>query len=511
MATGRCGGSGGYRNPRTGHFFTLMQSKLQSVAKCARVFEEAMRLDNADCPLRQAQAFITHKLDLINSKEWAFRPGNMQNFYHCMISDVFHALNYHGGCMQGAENGVGGVMWWSDGGGTQTVFNRLHNRSWTLHQVLDKDKGCGADFVVNHFTHSVKIKNFDPNAPVAASDVFVEVKQSSGFGLLQDFSDITEEKPGHEPTIVYQVRETHKLMYTTELIPNPNNLQALAWAIDRNTVGGNANILRTTRADDATGRVKVTYTLVKGGYFALCSNNVQPGPCAERVRAICSVARQVSSCTNAMDETRSSHTQNKRVITNGQQNYMSRDFVQPADLIKLKETLFYTSYGVMLGTAMTQWIGMGGSLIRSSDISEAIYNIFLVQLDLSRDILSPTKSSAGEIGRACQVSKARGVAHSLLCGAVQQTIDSGRQGMFALCLSSHKLLIKLGFGSGRQVHGTCVRDPHAPHHVPEYTTLHDRQRHRRHPAPHDSDRLYNCHAALVHSAQCSISQSRYRL
>ena len=104
---------------------------------------------------------------------------------------------------------------------------------------------------------------------------------------------------------------------------------------------------------------------------------------------------------------------------------MSHPFVQPTDLIEARRPIFDTCYSVAVYTGMMEWIGLGGGYIRASDIAEAIYSVFLVQLDLAKDILNPDKSSAGEFGRACQISKARGVATSLLYGAVEATIDAG--------------------------------------------------------------------------------------
>ena len=85
----------------------------------------------------------------------------------------------------------------------------------------------------------------------------------------------------------------------------------------------------------------------------------------------------------------------------------------------MTQAFFDTCYGVAVYTGMMQWIGLGGELLQSSDIAESIYAIFLVQLELARDLLNPDMSSEGEFGRTCQISKARGVANSMLYGAVQ--------------------------------------------------------------------------------------------
>ena len=341
----RAMGSDTYTNDRVAAIGVNMASRNRSASACISVYNEAKPRLAGACGMLDAMNYTLHKLDALNTTEWRFRPGNMQNFLHCITSDVMMCLNYHGGCMQGAENGIGSTLMWSDGGNNQRTLSKVPSHGWVLETVRRKNRGNGADFVINSLIIALSHKNYDPESTLG--EIFIELKQTSQQGLLMDVCNMFEEKPGLSKTIAHLVKDCFQLLYTTELQAQNNSvalacLQALSWLIYRNTITKVQNTLRTTRADDATGRVKVTYVQVKGGFLAIASNNVGKGPVDERIAAINSVVRRLSSCTAAMDNQATGYASDThRANLNGRQNYMARPYVQPSDLIAAKKVHTY--------------------------------------------------------------------------------------------------------------------------------------------------------------------------
>ena len=438
LAYSRAGGSDDYTNDRVAAFGKSMASKKTSSTLCRSMYEEAQAYAQGACGRVGAMQYAMLKFDKSNETEWSLRPGNLQNLLHLITSDIMQCLSYTGGCFQGAENGIGGTLMWSDGGNNHRSLSKVHGVGWSMQVIRRKNKGCGADFVLGMLILALTLKNYDSEMEIG--ELITELKQTSAHGLLLEVCHVLEQHVGGETKLVHLLDKIGRLTYTTELQAQNTPaalacLQALSWLITRNTITQVANILRTTRADDATGRVKVTYMQVMSGYLALASNNVGTGAVGERVAAINSVVRQLSSCSGPMGEctTQETEADRRRRISNGRQNYMARDYVPPEQHINTRRPLFFTGYGVAVFTAMMQWIGIGGGHIAASEVAESIYGIFLVQLDLSLGILNPDKSSAGEVGRACQISKARGVATSMFYGAIQASIEAGRTGIYSHC------------------------------------------------------------------------------
>lgn len=376
---------------------------------------------------------------------WDFRPDNLHYMIQLMVSDVMISLNFHGSVIAGAENGIGQTIIIRDGGGSYRRWFKHPDSSEKnmLGQIYQKKYGSGADFVLGKYKEYVNIGLYH-DLLCLHHNFFSELKKTSEMGLMSDTCNITETLGG-EKRLVHSVSNTMQRLYSTEFKAGADQqsnscMTAIAWLIPRNTIGKDINLFKTTRENEKTKqRVNVEYQQVISGYLVICTNNVAL-PSRERFRAIVSVSRSLMSSagTKTME-----HSQADPVLNvMGSPDAVSFDKLQRSGgvpdgsvnskvnsnqkCVQQAKPVFYTSMCTCMLTAFMQWTGCLGKL-KTSAVTEAILSIFYNQLDLSKDLLNPEMYSAGEKARCLQISKARGVAMSLIVTSLQETLESGRK------------------------------------------------------------------------------------
>ena len=89
--------------------------------------------------------------------------------------------------------------------------------------------------------------------------------------------------------------------------------------------------------------------------------------------------------------------------------------------------LYFANMCTVVTSGFLQWTGMLGKL-PTSPCLEAILDVFYGQLANSKSMINPDMYTPGERGRCIQISKARGIAMSLILTSMEQTLDAGRRG-----------------------------------------------------------------------------------
>jgi hypothetical protein len=229
--------------------------------------------------------------------------------------------------------------------------------------------------------------------------------------------------------------------YSTELKAGNDSqsqscMQAIAWLVPRNTTSTDVNIFKSTRENEKTkSRISVEYRQVIYGYWLICSNSVG-NLSRERFRTLTTVSRSIASAGNALNPLinnnnnsgcrRNHNNNNNNNDSAGVQDSssMAKDSYDP-QVINDAKPIFFSSFCTAIVTGFMQWTGILGKL-PTSPCLEAFLGVFYAQLDLSKSILNPDMFNQGERPRCLQISKARGVASSLIASSIQETIEAGR-------------------------------------------------------------------------------------
>ena len=437
LAHTRAIGSGGYTNGRVaayGRFITLNGGQ-DSRAECLRSYtssrEEGGR--QASSPTHLAWAYALEQIHACNQRAWHLRPDNVHLFFQVMVSDVQLALNFYGSVVDGAYNGIGATLVIVDG--NRNYRRRFYDRETNGRAdgvVLDKSNSTGADTARCASVSAVKID--ESCAEVSPGEVFTELKRVTELSLVQATCDIWEGLPGHM-ALRHSVTETMGRKYSTELKANgdqqsENCMTAIAWLIPRNTRTTACNSFQTTRENDGKERILVEYRQVTDGYLVLCANKVR-GTARERYHTMMAVSRSVASSADGMslasrlDDADDDAAQRRRAETDGRVDPMVNG--GDAKLEGLGRGLFFGAMGVALFTGFMQWTGMLGQ-IREPRRTAALLRTFTAHFELCHDLMNPDMACAGNRARFLEVSKARGVAVSLLGISMRETIEAGRRG-----------------------------------------------------------------------------------
>ena len=442
LAHTRAIGSGGYTNGRVaayGRFFTLNGGE-DSRAECRRSY--ASSRGGAEEPVsasltHHAWRYATEQIHACNQRAWHLRPDNMHLFFQVMVSDVQLALNFYGSVVDGAHNGIGATLVIVDG--NRNYRRRFYDRETNGRAdgvVLDKSNSTGADTALCDYVMAVKIDEYC--AEVSPGEVFTELKRVTELSLVQATCDIWEGLPGHM-TLRHSVTETMGRKYSTELKANgdqqsENCMTAIAWLIPRNTRTTACNSFQTTRENDGKERILVEYRQVTDGYLVLCANKVR-GAARERYHTMLAVSRSVASSADGMSlASRMDDAEEEREATVERRHRAETDGrVDPmvngggAKLEGLGRGLFFGGMGVALFAGFMQWTGMLGQ-IREPRTTAALLRTFTAHFELCHDLMNPDMACAGNRARFLEVSKARGVAVSLLGISMRETIEAGRRG-----------------------------------------------------------------------------------
>jgi len=445
----RAHGSDNYYNERICMYgkFLEMDNGEYSKTECSNCYHDFVRrfpnMGHSDL-CHSSMSFLGSVFDSCCSTGWDFRPDNLHYMFQLMVSDVMISLNFHGSVISGAENGIGQTIIIRDGGGS---YRRWYKHPDSLEknilgQIYQKKYGSGADFVLGKYKEYINIGLYH-DALTLHQNLFSELKKTSEMGLMSDTCNITETLGG-EKRLVHSVTNTMQRLYSTEFKAGADQqsnscMTAIAWLVPRNTIGKDVNLFKTTRENEKTKqRVNVEYQQVISGYLVICTNNVAL-PSRERFRAIVSVSRSLMSSAGTKTMERCQEDCILNVM--GSPDAVSFDKLQRSGgvpdgsvnskvnsnqkCVEYAKPLFYTGMCTCMLTAFMQWTGCLGKL-RTSPVTEAILSIFYNQLDLSKDLLNPEMYSAGEKARCFQISKARGVAMSLIVTSLQETVESGR-------------------------------------------------------------------------------------
>ena len=434
----RAGGSDIYENKRVESYGKFMMSFPQeSVRECKECYDVLTRtaLRNGtrlSCCVHEATTMFTHVMYECNAKEWTFRPDNLFLFVQMHISDVMLALNFQESSIDGASNGIGATLVIRDGGGNYRVFaykdlnpamlNELANGGTQVAMLAlySKGNGSGADMLVQRYRLMASPKAYTDHCTVG-SENFEEIKKTSEMGMLMGCCNVFE-KPMNGPTVqVNTIKDVSMRQYSTELKAgdDPASLccmQAISWLIQRNTTGTDMQKFVTTKENEKTkGRTTVEYQQVIYGYWLLCSNEVKRLS-RERMKTILAVTRTIASAADGLPSNDSAEGHLLCVPVSGS-----------IDVKPIARPLFFANMGTAVVAAFLQWTGVLGKL-PASPILETIIESFYSELAQCQDMLNPDTFRQGASARCLEVSKARGVALSLIMTSMEQTLEAGRTG-----------------------------------------------------------------------------------
>jgi hypothetical protein len=435
LAFTRATGSGGATNGRVaayGRFITHNHGEF-SRAECRRCYEESQRCEAS--MTHHAWQYALEQLHACNQRAWHLRPDNLFLLFQLLASDLHLTLNFYGSVVDGAHNGIGGTLVITDG--NRNYRRRFYDRETNGRSdgvVFDKSNSTGADTALNNYIMAMNIGDYASQFAVQG-DVYTELKRVTEMSLVKATCDIWEGLPG-SMTLKHSITETMGRKYSTELKANgdqqsENCMTAIAWLIPRNTKTTACNSYQTTRENDQKERVLVEYRQVTDGYLVLCANKVR-GPARERFHTMMAVSRSVASAADGMnlDLVLDAHDDQERVCEARRVAQDGR--VDPmvngagARLDGLGRGLFFAGMGTAMFAGFMQWTGMLGQ-IREPRTTEALLRTFMAHFELCNDIMNPDMASAGNRARFLEVSKARGVAVSLLGIGMRETIESGRR------------------------------------------------------------------------------------
>jgi hypothetical protein len=435
LALTRASGSDVYDNKRVEAYGKFMSMRKESIQECKDVHEHMMNkvLHNKarqGCCVHEAMMVFTDVMYQCNSNGWRLRPDNLYLLTQMMISDVMLAINFHESVIGGASNGIGATIVVRDGNGNHRLFSNKdmsvvkmgeasNANQVGMYQIQSKTNGCGADKCVNCYREIVSLKEFCAQL-VVASENFTEIKKTSEMGLLQGCCNVTESPMNGESVQTNTVKDTSMRQYSTELKASGdggsvNSLQAITWMIQRNTTGADTQKYVTTKEDEVKkGRTLVEYQQVIYGYWVLCSNVVGTN-CRERMKTILTVTRSMMSAANGIS------------VGGGEDcNLLCMPISNAKDIRPIARPLFFGNMCTTMVSAFVQWTGVLGKT-PSSPILETILEVFYMQLGRCHHMLNPDMFQPGDRPRCYEISKARGVAMSLIMTSMEQTIEAGRQ------------------------------------------------------------------------------------
>ena len=438
LALTRAMGSDMYENERVavyGKFIEHSNGSL-SLRECKSTCEKSMTISEnkrLGCGVHEALKLLFHTMTSCNAMAWSLRPDNLLLFSQMFTSDAMLSLNYHGSVIGGACNGIGATLVVRDGGGSYRKYFKDPSSSdtgATIGQIYSKRNGSGADTCVSMYKAVAGTRVYDPRFDTS-KEMISELKRTTELGLMQDSCNIVE-LHGTEIVQTHCVTETMGRKYSTELkaANDPQSqscMQAIAWLIPRNTTSTDVNVFKSTRENEKTkARIPVEYRQVIYGYWLICSNSVG-NLSRERFRTLVTVSRSIPAAANALNPDKRAHNNvGGRRIENGVQDSSSGSKDAYAkEVIDEARPVFFSSMCTVIVSGFMQWTGMLGKL-PSSPVLEALISVFYAQLDLSKDILNPDMFNQGEKPRCLQISKARGVASSLIATSIQETIEAGR-------------------------------------------------------------------------------------
>ena len=444
LAFTRATGSDGYTNGRVaayGRFITHNYGEA-SRAEC-RACYTAMR-DAFVASGRRHEGSMTHRawqyameqIHACNQKAWHLRPDNLFLLFQLMVSDVMLGLNFYGSVVDGADNGIGATLVICDG--NRNYRRRFYDRETNGRSdgiVFDKSNSTGADTAVNDYVLVVEIGEYAEEFAVQG-DVFTELKRVTEMSLVKATCNILEGLPGNM-TLKHAVTETMGRKYSTELKANgdqqsENCMTAIAWLIPRNTKTKACNSFQTTRENELKDRVLVEYRQVTDGYLVLSANKVR-GSARERYHTMMAVSRSIASAADGMnvdavldadEEAGREAEEARRVARDGRVDPMVNGGGKKLE--GLGRGFFFAGMGTAMFAGFMQWTGMLGQ-IRETRTTEALLRTFMAHFELCNDLMNPDMACAGNRARFLEVSKARGVAVSLLGISMRETIESGRR------------------------------------------------------------------------------------
>ena len=425
----RAAGSDVYENKRVDAYGKYMAFVADSTRECAEAYamltNEVLTTRQA-CPLYEAMQMFTHVMYESNSLAWHLRPDNLYLVIQLMVSDIMLCLNFFDSMVGGAANGIGATVVVRDGGGSyRTLHKEFGDLVMLMKQIMHKNNGSGADMCVGIHKLYTSLRYYVKRLADCETDsCFSELKRTTELGLLQECCNIIEHGCNDVMKQTHTVKDTASRRYSTELkagndLQSQSCLTAVSWLVTRNTTGLDLNRFATTKEDDKNkGRMSVEYRQVIYGYWVICSNSVGVMS-RERFRTMLTVSRSIASAANAI-----------AVENRGEADVcmMSVNDAKEAESKIVARPLYFANMCTAVTTGFLQWTGVLGKL-PSSTILEAILEIFYAQLASSKSMLNPDMYSQGDRGRCIQISKARGVAMSLILTSLEQTLDAGRKGL----------------------------------------------------------------------------------
>ena len=443
----RSKGSDSYTNGRVamyGRYLTFENGEL-SRRECNAAYVD-MRLQQGNTVEGSAMTgALRYAMDTVLACDrcvWNLRPDNLHLFMQLMVSDLMLCLNYWGGVISGASNGIGATVVIRDGGGSfHRWFKDPMSGSMVLGQVMNKDNGSGADYCVGAYKKAVSIGEYDERFRMQR-EFITEMKRVTETSLIQETCNTIEWR-GNTPTIKNLIEETDDRKYSTELKAGGdqqslNNLQAITWLIPRFTAALLPTKYTSTRGDaDTNERIRVEYHQAKDGYWVLCCNNVREGA-RERVHTMMAVSRSVVSSAAGIeiDDVMQRGESDESFVTglrrearhharNGRLDRAAMSG-QEADFYKVARPTFFVGMATAVSAGFIQWTGMLEQ-IREPRTTRALLQVFDAQLELCKDLLNPDFANSNDRRRFIQVSKARGVALALFGVSMRETMDIGRR------------------------------------------------------------------------------------
>ena len=435
----RAAGSDVYDNKRVEAYGKHMAMGLDSRRECAEASEAFMAARGGrrmGCCVYEAMFMFTNVFFECNLHSWHLRPDNLYLVMQMMISDVMLCLNYHDSMIGGACNGIGATLIVRDGSGNYRTFCRkdtnVENAAspvLSMGQIYSKKNGSGADMCVSIYKSQVNMSAYNSKCGMNVEG-FSELKRTTELGLLQDCCNVIENPNTPSQKQTHTVKDTCSRRYSTELkagndAQSQSCMQSISWLVVRNTTGLDSNCYATTKENEKTKtRVAVEYRQVTFGFWVICTNAVGQAS-RERFKTILTVTRSMPSATNGI--TQPGERPDAADDDNGVRDTCMRvNDTQDTRGAKAARPLFFGNMCTAIVSSFLQWTGVLGKL-PASPVLEAIIEVFYVQLGKSKDMLNPDMYNPGERGRCLQISKARGVAMSLIMTSMEQTMEAGRR------------------------------------------------------------------------------------
>jgi len=420
----RAGGSDMYTNERVQEYGKCMEHMEEGIKDYEDAYHMCLRdvLQNKrrGCCLHEAILFFTHIIFECNEGKWRLRPDNVHMMIQILVSDVMLALNFHDSVIGGAHNGIGGTLIVQDGGGNYRIFDKTEGAaSGAMVQVKKKKPGSGADMCVGFHKRDVSLKVYHDRCKVGVEG-FNELKRTTELGMVQGCCNIFEHKMNGETKQTHTIKNASSRFYATELKAGNDPasvacMQAISWLVPRQTSGLDVNSFFTTKEDEKTkARTQVEYRQATFGFLMLCSNVVK-GDAVERLKTIATVTRNITSAANGLS------------CGNQRQEMLCIPVTNERNIKEIARPLYFTNMCTTMVTAFLQWTGVLGR-VPASPLLEAVLEVFYYELDQCKDVLNPDMFNQGERSRCYQVSKARGVAMSLVMTSMEQTLEAGRSG-----------------------------------------------------------------------------------